>query len=320
MNNKKICILGGTGFVGHHMVARLANEGHQVKILTRHRERNKDFLVMPEVELRVPTDYSVSALSDELRGCDVVINLVGILNGSEQAFHHAHAELPATIVSACTNSGVARYLHMSALKADADHGPSIYLRTKGLGEQAAHAGAEQGIQVTSFQPSVIFGPDDSFFNRFAGLLKLAPVLPLACPNARFAPVYVEDVVSAFCVALADSKTAGQRYQLCGPTIYTLKELVEYTARMIGKRRMIVGLSNKLSYQQAKMMQAMLSWLPGGPPLSLDNYQSLQIDSVCDTDGLTELGLQAQSIESIMPKHFNDELSRLRYNKLRRDRH
>jgi len=318
MKIQKICVLGGTGFVGAHLVPRLVNLGYSVRVPTRRRERHRGLLVMPQVELRQYSDLSLDSLQAQLSGCDAVINLVGILNGTEEAFQKAHVELPKTVIEACQNLGIKRYLHMSALNADADEGPSLYLRTKGAGEDAAHAGAEHGILVTSFQPSVIFGPNDSFFNRFAALLKMGPVLPLACPKARFAPVYVNDVVKAFVAALERPDTAAQRYELCGPKVYTLQELVQYTAQMIGRRRKVWGLSDKLSRIEAKVMDRTLRWLPGGPPLSVDNYQSLQVDSVGRSDGLAALGITPRSVESVMPKYFGAELSRLRYNELRRD--
>ena len=318
MKIEKICIFGGTGFVGAHLVARLVNRGYSVRVVTRRRERHREFLVMPKVELRQLDDLSLQAVQSQLAACDAVINLIGILNGPEEAFRQVHAEFPATLVEACQVLGIRRYLHMSALNADAENGPSIYLRTKGQGEDIAHAAAEQDVLVTSFQPSVIFGPDDSFFNRFAALLKMAPVLPLACPNARFAPVYVDDVVQAFIVALERPETAGQRYELCGPKIYTLKELVRYTAQMIGRRRLVWGLSDKLSRTQAKVMDRTLRWLPSGPPLSVDNYHSLQVDSVGRSDGLAALGITPHSVESLMRQYFGGALSRSRYNEFRRD--
>ncbi|MDX1607277.1 MAG: complex I NDUFA9 subunit family protein, partial [Candidatus Competibacterales bacterium] len=240
-----ICILGGTGFVGGHLVTRLVNEGYTVRVPTRHRERHRELLVIPQVQLRQVPDFSVETLAAQFSGCQAVINLVGILNGSPEAFHRVHAQLPADVVEAAARAGTTRYLHMSALNADAEHGPSEYLKSKGAGEAAAHAGAERGLQVTSFRPSVIFGPDDGFFNRFATLLRLSLVLPLACPNARFAPVYVGDVVEAFVRSLNDPDSFGQGYELCGPKSYTLRELVEYTGKLIGRRRLVIGLSDKL---------------------------------------------------------------------------
>lgn len=307
-----ICILGGTGFVGGHLITRLVNEGYRVRLLTRHRERHREFLVMPQVSLRGVADLEADTLVVQFQGCQAVINLIGILNGSEQAFRAVHVELPARVVEACRQAGVRRYLHMSALNADAEHGPSQYLKSRGAGEDAAHAGAEHGIRVTSFQPSVIFGPDDSFFNRFAALLRLAPMLPLACPNSRFAPVYVGDVVEAFARTLADEATAGQRYELCGPKVYTLRELVEYTARLIGRKRLIIGLNDKLAWWQGKVFER----LPG-QPFTTDNYLSLQVDSVCRQDGLAVLGIEPKSAESLMPRFFGETGSHARFGDFRR---
>ncbi len=312
MKIERICILGGTGFVGGHLVHQLIKQGYKVRLPTRHRERHRDLLVMPEVELHQVDGLNAGTLAAEFEDCQAVINLVGILNGTPEDFRRAHAELPALVVEACRQCGIGHYLHMSALNADAEHGPSEYLKSKGAGEAAAHAGAEQGIHVTSFRPSVIFGPDDSFFNRFASLLKLAPVMPLACPNARFAPVYVEDVIEAMVKALTDPNTADQRYELCGPGVYTLRELVEYTAKLIKRKRLIIGLNDKLSRWQGRVFEK----LPG-QPFTTDNYLSLQVDSVCRADGFAALGIEPKSIESLMPRFFGDAGRGARYDDYRR---
>ena len=316
MHIKKLCILGGTGFVGSHLVSRLANDGYHLKILTRNRERHKKFLVMPDVEVIQSANLNVATLAAQFSDCQTVVNLIGILNGSEQQFRALHAELPQAVVDACQQAGVTRYLHMSALHADADQGPSIYLRTKGLGEQAAHGSTAQGLQVTSFRPSVIFGPDDDFFNRFAQLLAISPVLPLACPNARFAPVYINDVVNAMITSLSEPATFGQSYELCGPRVYTLKELVQYTGTLCGHKRLVLGLSDKLSRTQAKVFDRLFNWLPFDPPFSFDNYQSMQVDSVCNSNGFAALGIAAHSVESIMPRYFEAQTARGRYRDFR----
>ena len=316
MRIERICILGGTGFVGSHLVTHWANAGYKVRVPTRHRHRHKELLVLPEVELRQTAGFSRDALQPLFDGCDAVVNLIGILNGSEEEFRAVHAELPAAVVDACQAAGVKRYLHMSALNADAASGPSAYLRSKGAGENAAHAkGKEYGIAVTSFRPSVIFGPGDGFFNRFTGLLKLSPVMPLACPDARFAPVYVEDVAEAFAKALDNAAAFDQRLELCGPKVYTLKELVEYTAQLIGRKRWVVGLSDKLSRMQAQALELPFKVLPGDPPFSLENYNSMQVDSVCSADGFAALGITPKSVESVVPHYFRGG-SRASYNKYR----
>ncbi len=297
MNKFRICVLGGTGFVGRHLLCSLAREGHFLRVLTRHREDHHDLLVLPNLELVEANIHYVSDLTAHFKACDAVINLVGILNEGqeeENSFRTVHAELPKKIVEACQFNGIRRLLHMSALHADTQ-GASSYLRTKGAGEMAAMNAAGKNIRVTSFRPSVIFGPDDSFFNRFAQLLRLSPILPLACPEARFAPVYVGDVIKAFLQSLTDLRTIGKHYELCGPGQFSLQELVEYTARMMGVRRLVIGLGDGASRLQARLME----YAPG-KPFTRDNYLSMQKDSVCRHDGFRELGIAVTSINSVVP--------------------
>jgi NADH dehydrogenase len=300
MQHANICILGGTGFIGRHIASRLIAQGKQVRIPTRNLERHRDLLVLPGIELVEADIYDSGSLHHLMDGTDCVINLVGILNEKQHngdGFHRVHVELPRLIMNENLTAGVTRILHMSALNADANKGRSHYLRSKGEGEITVHSFSTEKLHVTSFRPSVIFGPGDSFFNRFAGLLKMTPfVFPLACPNARFAPVYVGDVASRFIQAMDDKKTFGQRYDLCGPRQYSLIELVRYTAAQLRLRRRIIGLPDKISYLQA----AMLEWFPG-KPFSLDNYKSLQTDSICNQD-VTE----TTSIESIVPYYIGNK--------------
>lgn len=312
MRIDKICVLGGTGFIGSHLVSRLANQGYRLRVLSRYPYRRRELLVLPEVELASIDDLSSAALAARFSGCQAVINLVGILNGSPAALQAVHVDLPNNIVTVCQQLGIHRYLHMSALNADAERGPSQYLKTKGAGEEAAHAGADGGLQVTSFRPSIVFGPGDSFFNRFAAMLRLTPVLPLACPGSRFAPVYVEDVVQAFVQTLTDSSSAGQRYELCGPRVYTLKELVQYTARLMDRQRLIIDLPDGLARLQAKVFER----LPG-QIFTTDNYQSLQVDSICSSDGLAALGILAKSVESVLPRQFGGGDRNTQYSSFRR---
>ena len=189
MVKKRIAILGGSGFVGRHLVAALTGAGCDTRVFTRRRSRSRSMLVMPTCEIVETNVHVESNLSRHLAGCDTVVNLTGILNqysADGGTFQSVHAELPGKVVEACRENRIERLLHMSALGVSPD-APSEYLRTKFHGERAAHAAGADGIAVTSFRPSIIFGPDDSFFNRFAGLLALSPIVfPLACPNARFA--------------------------------------------------------------------------------------------------------------------------------------
>lgn len=311
MKIQKICVLGGTGFVGRHLVARLANRGYQVKVLTRHPQRHRGIEVLPNTKLIEAGVHDPTVLLENFSGCDAVVNLVGVLHEySGQSFRAVHAELPGKVVEACRAAGVKRLLHMSALHADAAKGPSQYLFTKGEGEQVVMRA--EGLAVTCFKPSIIFGPDDNFYNQFANMLKAFPVLPLACPNARFAPIYVGDVAQAFEVALENAATIGQGYELCGPRVYTFREIVEDIARMLGLKRVVVGLPDSMARLQAKL----LGWLPV-KIFTTDNYLSLQVDSICDRNGLDTLGITPHSVESIMPMYFGGKIQRRRYDALRK---
>jgi len=311
----KICLLGGTGFVGRSIAARLVGAGHDVILLTRRRSRHRDLLVLPSLSLIEGDIHNPVFLSRQFASCDAVINLVGILNErghSGKGFARVHAELPAKVAQTCQEAGVRRLLHMSALNAALD-APSHYLRTKAMGEDAAHRASGAGLTVTSFRPSVIFGPSDSFINRFAGILRLSPgVFPLACPEARFQPVYVEDVATAFVASLNDHRCFGRRYDLCGPKVYTLRDLVAYIARLLGRRTRIVGLSDGLSRLQALMLE----FVPG-KPFSLDNYNSLKLDSIC-RKGFPEIfGITPRSLEQIVPGYLSGTGPRRHYAVFRR---
>ncbi|MDT8404175.1 complex I NDUFA9 subunit family protein [Sulfuriflexus sp.] len=298
---KRICILGGSGFVGKSLCRLLAGNDWLVRVPSRRPASSNPMLqTLPGVETVQCDIHDPSQLATLLTNCDDVVNLVGILNepGNDgSGFQHAHVELARKVIEACQNEGITRLLHMSALHANAERGPSHYLRSKGQAEQLVIEAGEQDLQATRFRPSIIFGPNDSFFNRFAYLLRFAPVFPLACPDARFAPVYVEDVARAFMRSLHDDSTIGQGYDLCGPKTYTLKELVSYTAMCCGYRRVIIGLNDSLSRLQAKM----LGLLPG-KPMSYDNYLSLTVDSVCDEPFPSRFGTPT-AIEEVVPEYL-----------------
>ncbi len=309
-----VCMLGGTGFVGRRLIQELTASGYKLRVLTRRRERHRDLLVLPNLTLVEADIHDARALAEQFAHCDAVINLVGILNEKGRdgsGFRRVHVELPRKIIQACLATGVTRLLHMSALNADAQMGRSHYLRSKGLGEELMHAA--QGLHTTSFRPSVIFGPEDSFFNRFATLLKFSPLIfPLACPQARFAPVYVGDVAKSFTLALNEMASFGQHYELCGPRIYTLKQLVEYTAHVINVRRKIIGLNDGLSRLQARIFDR----LPG-KPFSLDNYYSLQTDSVCCGQFPATFNITPTPVETIVPNYLNRPEQKARFRDYRR---
>jgi uncharacterized protein YbjT (DUF2867 family) len=317
---RNICVLGGTGFVGYHVVSQLAKAGYKVRVLTRHRERNRKLLVLPTVEVISADIHDTSLLQKHFSGQDAVINLVGILNeprDNGRGFHRAHVELAQKVIDACHAKGIKRLLQMSALNADAQNGSSYYLRSKGEAEDLVHHASN--IKVTSFRPSVIFGPGDSFFNRFACLLFRLPLFfPLACATARFAPVYVEDVAGAFIKSLNNPRTYGQRYDLCGPKNYTLKQLVEYTAKNIGLHRSIIPLGKFASLLQANILQ----YVPG-KPFSRDNFRSMLMDSVCKDNGetlKTVFNITPTSIEAEVPRYLMDNTCRRRYDEFRQHAH
>ncbi len=297
----RICVLGGTGFVGGYLVTRLVGDGHRVKVLTRNREVHRDLLVLPDIDLVNANVHDAGQLAAQFGGFEIVINLVGILNErgrSGAGFQRVHAELAAKVVGACRSAGVQRLLHMSSLGADAEHAPSHYLRSKGAAEVAVRKGCDGVIDYAIFRPSVIFGPGDSFTNRFARLLRRVPALPLARSNARFAPVYVGDVVEAMVSAMQAHTTGGKTYELCGPGIYTLSEIVRFIAGTLGLRRWVFGLPDFFGRVQALMMD----FVPG-KPFSTDNYRSLLVDSVCRHDGFAELGIVAHPMEAIVRQYL-----------------
>lgn len=311
MNIKTICVLGGTGFVGRHLAARLANRGYSVKVLTRHPQRHREIELLPGAQLVGADIHDAAVLQQQFTGSDAVINLVGILHEfSTQSFRAVHAELPGKVVNACRAAGVKRLLHMSALHADAVKGPSQYLITKGVGEQQVMQA--QDIAVTCFKPSIIFAPDDNFYNQFASLLKISKVLPLACPNTRFAPVYVGDVAQAFETALENEATIGKSYELCGPRVYAFKALVEDIARMLGLKRWVIGMPDSLARLQGRIFDKLPVKI-----FTTDNYLSLQVDSVCSCNGLEALGITPCSVEGIMPMHFANKTQRGQYDDFRR---
>ena len=302
-----VCIFGGSGFIGRHLANLLTDQEIQLRVPTRNYERAKEVLVIPTVDLVEVTDYDDNQLDQLLMGMDAVINLIGVLHGD---FHQAHVEMPQKIVAACLRNGIGRILHMSALHAGLDQ-PSAYLRSKAEGERIVMT---SGLAATSFRPSVTFGPGDSSINLFARLGRL-PVLPLALPEAKFQPIFVENVVQAFMLSLDDPKTFGQSYDLCGPRCYSLRELVEYSAHVTGHDPAIIGLSDGLSHLEAAVMEI----LPG-KLMSVDNYYSMKIDNVCDCtkpSNLTEVwGIQPTSLEEVAPLYLAHQNPRERLDHLR----
>lgn len=285
------------GFVGTNLINKLVTLGHSVKVITRHPERHRHLLILPSVKLISIDFFGKKILERQLDGYDVVINLAGILNPQGvNTFEKAHVEVTRRVAEAARSVEIPRLLHMSALNAD-ENGPSEYLRTKGKAQKLVLT--TEGLQVTSFAPSVIFGPGDNFFNMFASLLSLLPVFPLTSAATRFAPVYVGDVVDAFINSIHKSETYGKNYELCGPEVYTLKELVKYTAKQTGSKSIIIPLNRFFS----SPLVAMMNLIPGSP-ITRDNFNSMKLDSICKNNQAAEvLELSLHSLDSVVPLYL-----------------
>ncbi|MEO0317593.1 MAG: hypothetical protein RL404_1270 [Pseudomonadota bacterium] len=300
MRHRSILLIGGSGFIGKSIAARLADAGYRVVVPTRRFARARHLLVLPTVQVVEADVFDTAQLDRLLQGCDAVINLVGVLHSRPgqpwgPAFERAHVELPRRLAQACRRNGVSRVLHMCALGAAAD-GPSMYQRSKAEGEKLMFA---SGLDVTSFRPSVVFGPDDHFLNLFAQLQRWLPVMALGGADAKFQPVFVGDVADAFVRALDDRSAIGKTYELVGPHVVTLRELVRLAGACSGHPRPILALSDALARLQAFMFE----YLPGAPLMSRDNLDSMKADNVAS--GLHPLPPQwhPQPLEAVAPDYL-----------------
>ena len=297
-----VCVLGGSGFVGTELVRQLVYAGQWVRVPTRNIAHAERLRVLDTAELCVANVHEPRVLSQLFADCEAVVNLVGILNPRGSAtFESVHTALAAKVMAAARTAGVRRVLHMSALGADAQ-APSRYLRSKAAAEEAVRAVPHPELPspaVTIFRPSVIFGAGDSLTNRFAGLLRLsAGLLPLARAGARFAPISVLDVAEAFLRALRRADSAGATYELCGPQVMTLAEIVRLTARAADLPCHIIPLPDLV----ARVQGVVMGLLPG-KPFSLDNFRSLTRDSVCRENGCAALGIAPRPMLAELPVYL-----------------
>ena len=298
---EKVLVLGGTGFVGRHVCEKLNQQQIHVTVLTRRRESARHLQILPLVDVIEVVALNSSLLATQLAGHDAVVNLIAILHGSEAAFEQVHVGLPKALVAACQTIGLRRIVHISALGAAADS-PSMYQRSKARGETVLR---DSGLDVSMLRPSVIFGAEDRFLNTFARLQHLFPVIPLASSQARFQPVWVEDVASAVVRCLQDPRTIGHAFEACGPDVFTLKQLVELAGQFAGvnhgRGRPVFGLPAPLARLQARLMEL----APGEPVMSRDNLEAMKIDNVASgtLPGLEALGITPSALSAIAPSYL-----------------
>jgi NADH dehydrogenase len=291
MQHRNILVIGGAGFIGRYIVNELVGRGCRVLVPARRRDKAKHLIMLPTCDVVEASVHDDATLDRLVAGQDAVINVVGILHGAEAQFEQAHVALTQRVLAACSRAKVRRYLHMSALGADPD-GPSMYQRSKGRAEQAVR---ESKLAWTIFQPSVVFGAEDSFLNMFAKLSGIAPVLPIGGADVKFQPVWVEDVAHAFVNSLDNGATVGRAYELCGPKVYTLRELVKFAAEAAGHRRPVIALPDAIARLQARLMEL----APGEPLLSRDNLDSMKRDNIASRqpyEPAPELGITATPME------------------------
>jgi NADH dehydrogenase len=302
MAAQQLVILGGTGFVGSHLVPRLAADGHRIVLLSRNREQHRALGVLPGVSVRTADVYDDEALRRHFVRADAAINLIGILNaGGRHTFQRTHVDLTRRLIAVCQTTGVQRLHQMSALKAG--QGLSQYLKTRGEAEALVRASS---LDWTIYQPSVIFGEGDGLISRFATLLRRMPMLPLARANARMAPTHVGDVAEAIARCVSNDRAARHSYELYGPEVLTLGEIVRKIRNAAALRTPIIALPDSLGRLQAQFAEL----LPG-KPFSLDNFRSLRTDSVGKVDGYAALGIVPQPFTPWLPVLLNESARRRR---------
>lgn len=317
MTTQLVTVFGGSGFIGRHLVGRLAATGAHVRVAVRNPDAALFLKPMGSVGQITPVQANVrfaASVSAALDGADAVVNLVGILNETRrQRFMAVHRDGAAQIAQAAAQAGVKRFVHVSALGASTQS-PSQYARTKALGEEAA---TEAFPLASILRPSVVFGPSDDFFNRFAALARVLPFMPvIGCPFPRivsgplgrfgeggpkFQPVYVGDVADAVATCLAERRTQGQIYELGGPLQYSFKELMELVLRETGRRRMLVP----VPYWLATLQAYFLGILPR-PLLTRDQVALLRHDNVVSEGASTlkTLGIVPTAAEAILPTYLD----------------
>ena len=310
----RVLVLGGSGFVGRQVCEQLARLGWHITVPTRRAVNAARVQSLPGLTVIEANVHQEADLARLMPGHDAVVNLVAVLHGSEERFESVHVDLPGKIASAMKKAGVQRLVQISALGAD-PQGPSMYQRSKARGETVLH---NAGLQLTVLRPSVIFGAEDKFLNLFADLQAVAPFMPLAGSGTRFAPVWVGDVARAVVVCLQKLDTIGQTYELCGPDVMTLGELVQRAGQWAGvnegRGRPVIGLPMWVGWLQAAAMEM----APGEPLMSRDNLASMKVDNIAtgQLPGLPALGISAASAVGVAPTYLGHRGPRSKLNRWR----
>jgi NADH dehydrogenase len=308
LENKRIAVFGGSGFIGRALVARLVRGGAWVTVFARHPYRYREMRVLSRLRAVAGDVRDAEAVRRVLAEQEGAVNLIGVLDAGPKPMRALHVDWPARLAESAR--ALDRLVHVSAAGADRQ-GPSRYLATKGEGEARIRRAKAPW---TIIAPSVIFGPGDTLFNRFAALLRFAPgVMPVVRPHARFSPVYVEDVAEAIARVLTRADRAGHHLALGGPEEWTMREIIAYTRRQIGVRRMLVNVPDPI----AKLQGAFMGFVPGRP-FSLDQYRSLTVDAAVASDALRALGIAPTSVETIVPAYLGAAQRQVEYDRFRHE--
>ena len=291
---KRVCIIGGSGFVGRAIVGQLIGAGHQVTVACRHPERARDLLVKG-AELAQADVTDGRGLEAAITGHDVVIYLVGLLfEKGRQNFVAAHVDGVARVLETCKEAGVKQYLHMSALGAGRVAG-SDYAETKAAAETLV---TESGLDWTIFRPSIIYGAGDNFFNQFKAMSAMLPVMPVISGKTRFQPIWVEDVARAFVMSIDNHHVSGQAYDLGGPGTYSFQAMLELLMTELGRERLFIP----MPAIAAKLMAAFTSVLPT-PPITSDQLKLLAHDNVVEGDAYPAIFGHAAALEQVLPSYI-----------------
>jgi len=291
---KHICIIGGSGFVGRALTHAARNRGHFVTVACRHPERARD-IIGDGVRLSRVDITDSRGIEEAIAGSDCVINLVGLLfEKGRYTFEAAHVQGTEHVLKVCQNLGTRQYMHMSALGADPES-DSAYARTKAAAEEQVR---KSDLRWTIFRPSIIYGAGDAFFNRFKNMA-VFPIVPVISGATRLQPIWVNDVARAFVHCIANRHAYGKTFELAGPEVYCMRDLLALLLKTLDRNRTLVTLPDPI----AALMSSMMQWLPN-PPLTPDQLTLLKSDNVVDGRSFPKMFGAAASLETILPTYIN----------------